>query len=105
MDENRITGTPRNLGGKVEEGVGRVTGDAKAQVRGMADQAAGAAQDLYGQARDTAALCRVVGKVATQGHRDSALHRCHSRYGPRLVARPDASAFVNLRQGRTDPDA
>ena len=54
MDENRITGTARNLGGKVEEGVGRVTGDAKTQVRGMADQAAGAAQDLYGQARDTA---------------------------------------------------
>ena len=53
MDENRITGTARNLGGKLEEGVGRVTGDAKAQVRGMADQAAGAAQDLYGQARDT----------------------------------------------------
>jgi uncharacterized protein YjbJ (UPF0337 family) len=23
MDENRITGTARNLGGKVEEGVGR----------------------------------------------------------------------------------
>ena len=55
MDENRITGTARNLGGKVEEGVGRVTGDAKTQVRGMADQVAGAAQDLYGQARDTAA--------------------------------------------------
>ena len=29
MDENRITGTARNLGGKVEEGVGRVTGDAR----------------------------------------------------------------------------
>ena len=55
MDENRITGTARNLGGKVEEGVGRVTGDAKTQVRGMADEAAGAAQDLYGKARDTAA--------------------------------------------------
>jgi uncharacterized protein YjbJ (UPF0337 family) len=55
MDENRITGTARNLGGKADEGVGRVMGDAKMQVRGMADQAAGAAQDLYGQARDTAA--------------------------------------------------
>ena len=54
MDEKRIAGTARNFGGKVEEGVGRVTGDAKTQVRGMAEQAAGAAQDLYGQARDTA---------------------------------------------------
>ena len=65
MDENRITGTARNLGGKVEEGLGRVTGDAKTQVRGIADQAAGAAQDLYGQARDTAA-------DATVAARDSA---------------------------------
>jgi uncharacterized protein YjbJ (UPF0337 family) len=62
MDENRITGTARNLGGKVEEGVGRVTGDAKTQVRGMPDQAAGAAQDLYGQARDTAAEAAVTAR-------------------------------------------
>ena len=62
MDENRITGTARNLGGKVEEGVGRVTGDAKTQVRGIADQAAGAAQDLYGQARDTAADAAVAAR-------------------------------------------
>ena len=58
MDENRIAGTARSFGGKAEEGVGRVIGDAKTQVRGMADQAAGAAQDIsdiYGQARDTAA--------------------------------------------------
>ena len=55
MDENRLEGTVRNMGGKVQEGVGRVTGDAKTQVQGMANQAAGAAQDLYGQARDTAA--------------------------------------------------
>ena len=62
MDENRITGTARNLGGKVEEGVGRVTGDANTQVRGIADQAAGAAQDLYGQARDTAADAAVAAR-------------------------------------------
>ena len=42
MDENRIAGTARSFGGKAEEGVGRVMG-------------AGAAQDIYGQARDTAA--------------------------------------------------
>jgi uncharacterized protein YjbJ (UPF0337 family) len=55
MDENRIAGTAKNIGGKVEEGFGRVTGDTKSQVEGMANQAAGAAQDLYGQARDSAA--------------------------------------------------
>jgi uncharacterized protein YjbJ (UPF0337 family) len=55
MDENRLEGTARNAGGKVEEGFGRVTGDTKTQVEGMANRAAGAAQDLYGQARDSAA--------------------------------------------------
>ena len=59
MDDDRIAGTARNFGGKVEEGVGRITGDATTQIRGKLDQAAGTAQDLYGQtadvARDTAA--------------------------------------------------
>ena len=54
MDEDRLYGTARNLGGKVEEGVGRATGDVKTQLQGKLDQAAGAAQDLYGQAADAA---------------------------------------------------
>ena len=54
MNEDRITGTARNLGGKLEEGVGRLTGDIKEQVQGKLDQAAGAAQDLYGQTADVA---------------------------------------------------
>jgi uncharacterized protein YjbJ (UPF0337 family) len=54
MDENRFAGTAKNMGGKVEEGFGRVTGDTKSQVEGIANEAAGAAQDLYGQARDSA---------------------------------------------------
>ncbi|HEX3939221.1 MAG TPA: CsbD family protein [Xanthobacteraceae bacterium] len=54
MDENRVAGTAKNLGGKVEEGFGRLTGDTKSQVDGIVNQAAGAAQDLYGQAADTA---------------------------------------------------
>ena len=55
MDENRVAGTARNVGGKVEEGFGRVTGNTRMQTEGLVDQAAGAAQDLYGQARDSAA--------------------------------------------------
>ena len=54
MDEDRVYGTARNLGGKVEEGLGRTTGDMKTQLQGKLDQAAGTAQDLYGQAADTA---------------------------------------------------
>jgi uncharacterized protein YjbJ (UPF0337 family) len=55
MDTDRISGTARNLGGKVEEGIGRAVGDTETQVRGKVDQAMGTAQDLYGQAKDTAA--------------------------------------------------
>jgi uncharacterized protein YjbJ (UPF0337 family) len=54
MDENRVAGTARNLGGKVEEGFGRVVGDTATQARGKLDQVAGSAQDLYGQAKDKA---------------------------------------------------
>ena len=54
MDENRVEGTARNLGGKVQEGLGKFTGDARKQAEGLANQAAGAAQDLYGQAADAA---------------------------------------------------
>ena len=31
MDENRVEGTVRKVGGKVQEGIGRVTGDARVQ--------------------------------------------------------------------------
>lgn len=54
MDENRLEGTMRNLGGKAQEGIGRATGDAKTQAEGLVNQAAGAAQDLYGQTADVA---------------------------------------------------
>ena len=53
MDENRVSGTARNIGGKIEEGVGRL-GDAKTQIQGKLDQASGTAQDLYEQAADAA---------------------------------------------------
>jgi uncharacterized protein YjbJ (UPF0337 family) len=54
MDENRISGTTRNIGGKIEEGAGKLVGDTKTQLQGKLDQASGAAQDLYGQAADAA---------------------------------------------------
>ena len=54
MDEDRLEGTARHVGGKVQEGVGRITGDARTRAEGLANQAVGTAQDLYGQAADTA---------------------------------------------------
>jgi uncharacterized protein YjbJ (UPF0337 family) len=55
MNEDRVVGTTRNLGGKAQEGIGRVTGDTRSQVEGAINEAAGAAQDFYGQAKETAA--------------------------------------------------
>jgi uncharacterized protein YjbJ (UPF0337 family) len=54
MNGDRVEGAVRNTGGKVEEGLGRATGDAKSQLEGKMDQIAGTAQDLYGQAHETA---------------------------------------------------
>jgi len=47
MDENRISGTARNVPGKGEE-------DASSEFKGKLGEAAGAAQDLYGQTADAA---------------------------------------------------
>jgi uncharacterized protein YjbJ (UPF0337 family) len=54
MTDDRIAGTARNFGGKVQEGFGKVTGDAKSEFQGKVEQAMGSAQDLYGQAKDVA---------------------------------------------------
>ena len=54
MDENRVTGTGKNVAGKLEEGFGRATGDAKSQVQGKVKQAEGRAQDTYGQVKESA---------------------------------------------------
>jgi uncharacterized protein YjbJ (UPF0337 family) len=54
MDENRTSGAAKNFAGKVEEGFGRATGDAKTRAQGQAKQAEGSVQELYGQAIDSA---------------------------------------------------
>jgi uncharacterized protein YjbJ (UPF0337 family) len=51
MDEHRVTGTAKNLASNAEEGPGRIAGDMQTQ----AGQLEGAAEDLYGQAKDAAA--------------------------------------------------
>jgi uncharacterized protein YjbJ (UPF0337 family) len=51
-DENRAEGTGRNLGGKIQDAVGAVTGDGATQARGQLSRAAGSAQNAYGQAVD-----------------------------------------------------
>lgn len=52
VDSNRPGGTLRNLGGKVQDAVGGLTGDTATQARGKANEMAGPAQDAYGRAID-----------------------------------------------------
>jgi uncharacterized protein YjbJ (UPF0337 family) len=54
MNEDRVIGNAKNLGGQMEEGLGRGTGDAKSQLQGKAKQVEGAVQDVYGQMKETA---------------------------------------------------
>ena len=58
VDENRIEGTARNMGGKIKDAVGGLTGDAGTQASGKADQAAGTAQDTFGATLDQAGAWR-----------------------------------------------
>jgi uncharacterized protein YjbJ (UPF0337 family) len=52
MDKDRISGTVKDVAGKVEGAFGDVTGDTQSQASGRAREAAGTVQNLYGQAKD-----------------------------------------------------
>jgi len=54
MNEDRLAGTAENIGGQMESGFGRATGDVRTQAQGAAKQAEGTLQDIYGQAKDAA---------------------------------------------------
>jgi uncharacterized protein YjbJ (UPF0337 family) len=101
MNEDRVVGTARNFSGKAQEGFGRVTGDAKAQVEGVLNQAAGTAQDLYGQAKDGAAEAAEVVRQGAMSAEDYIRHT--------IEQRPYTATFVALcagwligRMGRRD---
>jgi uncharacterized protein YjbJ (UPF0337 family) len=55
MDQDRLEGAARKVGGTLEEEFGGATGDTKTQLHGKATELEGRAQNLYGQAKDTAA--------------------------------------------------
>jgi len=52
MDENEFEGAARDLGGKVQDAVGGLTGDTKTQAEGKYNQMAGKAQKTFGAAAD-----------------------------------------------------
>ena len=52
MDKDRVDGAAKNLGGKVKEAAGKVTGDEKLKREGQADQVAGKVQNIVGGVKD-----------------------------------------------------
>ncbi|ACL61016.1 CsbD family protein [Methylobacterium nodulans] len=52
VDRDRITGAPRELGGKVQGAVGDLAGSNRDSVEGRLREAQGTAENLYGQAKD-----------------------------------------------------
>jgi uncharacterized protein YjbJ (UPF0337 family) len=91
MDENRISGTAKNIGGKVEESFGRTVGDTKTQAEGIAKQVSGTAQDMYGHARDAASNMSDTARDTA-----SSLEKLLRRT---IEAQPYTSAFVALGIG------
>lgn len=53
MDEDRIKGSAKQMGGKVKEAAGKVAGDEKIKREGQADQVAGKVQNAAGGVKDT----------------------------------------------------
>ena len=52
MDRDRVEGAAKNVGGKVKEAAGKVTGDEKLKREGQADQVTGKVQNVVGGVKD-----------------------------------------------------
>jgi uncharacterized protein YjbJ (UPF0337 family) len=54
VDDDRIEGAARNVGGKLKEGAGKALGDEKLRREGQADQVKGRAENAIGGIKDKA---------------------------------------------------
>lgn len=61
-DKDRVEGAGQNMGGKMKEGVGNLTGDEKLKTEGKADQMGGKVKNAIGGAKDAV-------RDATDGNR------------------------------------
>ncbi|MBA3651520.1 MAG: CsbD family protein [Chthoniobacterales bacterium] len=52
MNEDRIEGAVTTMGGRAQKDLGDLTGDRKLQSDGLADQARGTGQNMFGGAQD-----------------------------------------------------
>lgn len=53
MDDDRVKGSAQNMKGKVKEAAGKMTGDAKLESEGRADQAGGKVRNAVGGVKDS----------------------------------------------------
>lgn len=53
LDQDRIDGAAKNLGGKAKEMAGKVIGDKKLETEGQADQVSGKVQNAVGGLKDS----------------------------------------------------
>ena len=52
LDKDRVEGATKNVGGKIKEAAGKVTGDEKLKREGQADQVVGKVQNTVGGIKD-----------------------------------------------------
>ena len=52
MDKDRVEGAAKNVGGKIKEAAGKVTGDEKLKREGQMDQVAGKVENVVGGVKD-----------------------------------------------------
>ena len=101
MNENQVIGTAKNLGGKAQGAFGHVTGDTNSQAEGVINQAAGAAQDLYGQAKETASGAAQAIRHGAVDAEDYIRHTIEKRpYTTAIIAL--CVGFLIGRMGRRD---
>jgi uncharacterized protein YjbJ (UPF0337 family) len=54
MDKNRVEGAGREMGGRIKEAAGKLTGDQKLKAEGKMQKAAGKVQNAVGGMKDAA---------------------------------------------------
>jgi uncharacterized protein YjbJ (UPF0337 family) len=52
MNDDQIKGKAKDIGGKVQEEVGKVVGSSEQQAKGLSNQAEGKVQEKYGDVKD-----------------------------------------------------
>ena len=53
VDKDRVEGSAKNIGGKIREGFGKLTGDSKTEAEGKMDQTEGKVQNTVGGIKDS----------------------------------------------------